>query len=134
MCNGKPTSCYAGSLKLLKVDHGKKVDQETNGSPHEHHFLARGSTLCVVSVFSVEGCERELCLAGGDVNDGGEREGGEEGEGSERGEEGEGGEGEGEEEQTTEERREELGRLDFGSCCVALTLNSRLLVLQIPHK
>ena len=123
MCNGKPTSCYAGSLKLLKLDHAKKVDEETNESPYEHHFLARGATLCVVSVFSVEGCERELCLAGGDVKDGGEREGGEEEEG-----------GEGEEEQTTEERREELSRLDFGSCCVALTLNSRLLVLQLPHK
>lgn len=33
-----------------------------------------------------------------------------------------------------EERKGELGRLSFGSCCVAVSLNSRLLVLHIPHK
>ena len=30
--------------------------------------------------------------------------------------------------------RTDLSKSDFGSCCVALTLNNRLLILQVPHR
>ena len=135
----------------MKLDHQEKQEDEEA----MRHFLAAGATLCVVSVFNVEGCRRELCTAGEEGEEGG-RVGEGEGEEGGRGGGGEGkeggrvGEGEGEEggrggggegkeegedvERSSEGRKEELGRLDFGSCCVALTLNSRLLVLQIPHK
>ena len=102
----------------MRLDHPKQLDEEANQSPYEHHFLARSAKLSVISVFNVEGYERGPYPAGGDLGEG------EGGEGEEEGEKGE----------QSEERREELGRLDFGACCVALTLNSRLLVLQIPHK
>ena len=69
---------------------------------------------------------------------GGEGEGGSEGSGEsggeERGDQEEGEKQEGKDKQREDERRRVLGAVDFGSCCVALTLNNRLLILQVPHR
>ena len=69
---------------------------------------------------------------------GGEGEGGSEwsGEsgGEERSDQEEAEKQEGKDKQREDERRRVLGAVDFGSCCVALTLNNRLLILQVPHR
>ena len=116
-----------GSLKSVKLDHPKQSEDAAIPSLIEHQFLAHDAAFSVLSVFNAEGSERQPCPAGGEVKVDRERE--REGEGEEEKEgEGEGGERGG------ATRKVELGKFDFGSCRVALTLNSRLLVLQIPHK
>ena len=102
----------------MDLDHPKQTEDEANWLSSKLHFLAGRATFAVISVFNAEGpdaCglhseDRDLTEGGGE------------------------GEGEGEGDESVEERRRELNQLDFGSCCVALTLNSRLLVLQVPHK
>ena len=126
----------------------KKPDAEERDALAERlcQIPVERATFSVLSVFNVEGCS-ERCTSvhssGCENNERMKEEGREKtkGEAKEKGEEREeGGEREeedGEEEEgdsQREERKRELGGKDFGSCCVALTLNSRLLVFHIPHK
>ena len=121
-------------------------------------FPAPGAALNILCVYDVAGSEdcdsapemktftsrekeegREESGEGkGGEGKGGEGEGGSEGSGEsggeERGDQEEGEKQEGEDKQRDDERRRVLGVVDFGSCCVALTLNNRLLILQVPRR
>ena len=107
----------------MELDHPKQPGEEKNFDSLSHHFLADNTAFSVQSVFNSEGPELVGRAVAGDSTGGSGREEGE-------------GEGEGEyvDDGLVEERRQEMGQLDFGSCCVALTIRSRLLVLRIPHK
>ena len=105
----------------MELNHPKQPGEEKNFDSLSHHFLADNTAFSVQSVFNSEGPELVGCDVAGESTGGSGREEGE-------------GEGEYVDDGLVEERRQEMGQLDFGSCCVALTIRSRLLVLRIPHK
>ena len=147
-------SVFTGSLQPVELENLKTPEPEMEGgrpSQQEREdsdttgvfqFPVQSATFNILCVFNVEGsdsCGHVSPLTthshGSEERGREESEGGGEGEGGagDREDREEGGEV-GNDEQQQAERRRELGGVDFGSCCVALTLNNRLLIVSVPHR